>query len=84
MNRKLLAKSINPCADSEEKFGKIRFIHKDGKEHCFYSAVNEMSGSRLSAFDSDAPTIDDSLGWVRSVFKDIRAKAQVLEAIGDF
>lgn len=77
---------IHRLARPGEKSGKIRFIHfRDGKEHTFYSCVNDMSGSRLSAFDSDPPSIDDSLKWVRSVFRDIRAKAtKVLEVIGDF
>lgn len=66
--------------------GMIRFIHfRDGKEHKFYSVVNDMSGDRLSAFDGDPPTINDSLKWVRSVFRDIRRKStKVLEDIGDF
>ncbi len=77
--------AIHKLARPGEKSGKIRFIHfRDKKEHTFYSCVNDMSGSRLSAFDNDAPTVDDSLSWVKSVFRDIRAKAEVLEVIGDF
>lgn len=75
---------IHHLAQEGEKSGKIRFIHNDGKEHCFYSVVNRLTGSRLSAFDSDPPTIDDPLAYVKSVFRDIRAKAEVLEVIGDF
>lgn len=78
--------AIHRLARPGAKSGKIRFIHfRDGKEHCFYSCVNDMSGSRLSAFDNDAPTIDDPLKWVQSVFDDIRKKStNVLEIIGDF
>ena len=77
--------SINSLARPGEKSGKIRFIHSDGKEHSFYSCVNDLSGSRLSAFNNDAPSIDDGLSWVRSVFRDIRKKApKVIECIGDF
>ncbi len=70
--------------DSRKKGGAIAFIHKDGTQHTFYSWVNKLSGNRLSAFDDNAPYIGDSLAWVRSVFKDIRAKDEVLESIGDF
>ena len=62
--------------------GVIRFVHKDGEVHEFYSVVNELSGSRLSAFDNDPPSIDDPPEWVRSVFRDIRAKAKVLGYVG--
>lgn len=75
---------IHSLARPNKPSGKIRFIHSDGKEHSFYSVINDMSGSRLSAFDSDAPSIDDTLAWVKSVFRDIRKKAQVLEVVGDF
>ena len=54
----------------------ITFIHKDGKEHKFYSVVNHMSRSRLSAFDCDAPGVDDPMPWVKSVFRDIRKKSK--------
>ena len=77
---------IHKLARPNCKSGKIRFIHfRDNKEHYFYSVVNDMTGDRLSAFDGDAPTIDDSLTWVRSVFRDIRRKStKVIEDIGDF
>lgn len=75
---------IHKLAQKGAKSGKIRFIHSDGKEHYFYTVVNSLSGSRLSAFDSDAPSIDDPIKWIKSVFRDIRAKAKVLEVIGDF
>lgn len=65
------------------KSGKIRFIHSDGEEHEFSTTVNSLSGNRLSWFDSDAPYID-GLSWVKSVFRDIRKKAKVIEEIGDF
>lgn len=77
---------IHRLARPNAKSGKIRFIHfRDGKEHTFASVVNDMTGSRLSYFDGDAPSVDDPLTWVRSVFRDIRKKAtKVLEVIGDF
>jgi hypothetical protein len=75
---------IHRLARPNTPAGKIRFIHKDGKEHYFYSVINDMSGSRLSAFDNDPPGVDDPVAWVKTVFRDIRARAQVLEVIGDF
>ena len=73
---------MNSLTDKQKPWGKITFIHKDGTKHYFYTAVNEMSGSRLSAFDSDPPGIDDPMPWIKSVFRDIRKKAQVLSYEG--
>ena len=77
---------ISRLARPNTTAGKIRFIHfRDGKEHTFYSCINDLSGSRLSAFDNDAPSINDSISWIKSVFKGIREKAtKVLEVVGDF
>jgi hypothetical protein len=69
--------------DTEKPWGEIKFIHTDGKEHIFYSYINEMSGNRLSAFDNDPPSINDPIKWVKSVFRDIRKKATVIESIGN-
>ena len=78
--------AISTLARPNQLSGKIRFIHfRDGEEHTFYSCVNDLTGSRMSAFDNDPPSIDDSLSWVRSVFRDIRKKAtKVIECVGDF
>jgi hypothetical protein len=80
------AKKIHSLADVNEKGGKIRFIHfRDGKENSFTSVVNIMSGSRLSYFNNEAPSVDDPVAWVKSVFKGIRKKStKVIEVIGDF
>ncbi len=75
---------IHSLARPNQFSGKIRFIHSDGKEHSFASVINDMSGSRLSYFDSSAPTIDDTKRWILSVVRDIKKKATVLEVIGDF
>lgn len=77
--------AIHPLARPGVLSGRIDFIHfRDGKKHYFYSCVNDMTGSRLSAFDSDPPTINDDLRWVKSVFRDIRKKAtKVMSCIGD-
>lgn len=75
---------IHSLARPNTPAGKIWFIHKDGQEHYFYSCVNDLTGNRLSAFDSEAPSIDDPIAWVKSVFKDIRKKAKVIKEIGDY
>ena len=76
--------TIHTLARPEAKSGKIRFIHRDGTEHTYHSCVNDLSGSRLSWFDSDLPTIGEDLSDVRATFKSIRKQAKVLEVIGDF
>jgi hypothetical protein len=43
-----------------------------------------MTGDRMSGFDNEAPTVNDTMRWVKSVFRDIRIKAKVLEEIGDY
>lgn len=66
----------HPLCDMTKPWGIIRFIHfRDGTERKFYTMVNEMSGSRLTAFDGDPPEIDDPMPWIKSVFRDIRKKA---------
>jgi hypothetical protein len=78
--------AIHSLARAGVKSGKIRFIHfRDGKEHTFYSCVNDLTGDRMSAFDNDPPAINDPLPWIQGVFKDIRKKAtKVIDCIGDF
>ena len=75
-------REINPLASGRS--GEIRFIHSDGTTRRFYSTINRLSGDRLSAFDSEAPSVGDSISWVKSVFRDIRAKAEVIAEVGDF
>lgn len=78
-------KAIHSLAQPNAKSGKITFVHSDGQEHSFSTCINRLSGSRLSWFDSDAPSVDDSMNWIKSVFRDIRAKSQkVVATIGDF
>jgi hypothetical protein len=74
----------HPLCAMNKPWGVIRFIHfKDGSERKFYTMINQMSGSRISAFNNDPPSTDDSLPWIKSVFKDIRKKAtKVLEYQG--
>jgi hypothetical protein len=72
-------KTLDVChlADKTKPWGVISFIHSDGREHKFWTAVNKMSGSRLSAFDSNPPDIDESLAYIKTVFRDIRKRAKV-------
>ena len=61
--------------DLKKPWGVIHFIHK-GKEHKFYTMVNQMTGSRMTAFDWEPPSIDDPIKWIKSVFRDIREKSE--------
>lgn len=78
--------AIHKLARPGEKSGKIRFIHfRDGKAHTFYTCVNDLTGSRMSWFDNNAPDVGESLSYIKTVFRDIRKKAtEVLECVGDF
>ena len=60
----------------------VEFTHSDGLSHIFYSAINEMTGDRLSAFDDSPPTVGDSLSWVKSVVRDIKARAENVKIKG--
>lgn len=75
-------KTINPLADKTQPWGIITFIRSDNKEHTFYTCINSLSGSRLSAFDNDSPSINESMKYIKSVFKDIRKKAKVISYEG--
>jgi hypothetical protein len=68
--------------DKDHPWGVIRFIHSDDKQHEFYSVINLLTGCRMSAFDNCAPSVDDTMKWVKSVFRDIKAKAKVIEYKG--
>lgn len=73
-----------PLTDLSQPWCVARFTHfQDGKTHQFYSAINTMTGNRLSAFDNDAPSIGDPVEWVRTVLRDIQAKASNVEIIGN-
>lgn len=71
----------NPLIDKSKPYGAITFIY-EGKEHVFYTCVNSMSGDRLTAFDGDAPSINEEMSWIKGTFKGIRKKATVLNYVG--
>lgn len=61
----------------------IRFhCYKQKKERDFYSCVNSLSGSRLSAFGSDAPSIGNEMAEICSILKGIKNKSEgIIEVI---
>lgn len=75
-----------PLTDLSRPWGIIRFAHRDGTEHTFYSVINEMSGHRLAAFDSDPPSVAESQSVIPTyrddakVFANIRMKAKQVVA----
>ena len=68
--------------DKTKPYGIIRFMVQNGKERSFYSVVNDLTGDRLSGFDTNPPSVNDSISWVKSVFRDIRKKTTVLNYAG--
>lgn len=70
-----------PLTDEKRPYIVLRFIHIDNKEHEFYTAVNRLTGDRLSGFDHNAPSINDSMTWVKSVIRDIHKKATITRYI---
>jgi hypothetical protein len=75
---------IHPLAEPNQLSGQIKFLHSDGQAHTFTSVVNKLTGDRLTYADDAPPSVNDSVGWVRRTFRNIRAKAQVLSVVGDF
>ncbi len=55
--------------ETSKPWGCVDFLH-NGNETRFYSAVNRLNGDRLSAFNHNAPTINDLKGD-RVTFKNI-------------
>lgn len=72
----------NNLIDFSKPYVYIRFI-KNGEEHSFYSCVNSLTDNRLSGFDHKAPSIDDTLAWVKSVLRDIEMYGEPIEKIGN-
>lgn len=60
----------------------VEFIHSDNTPHNFYSVINEMTGNRLSAFDTSPPTIDQPLKEIRSIIKKIQTNAKDVKIYG--
>ena len=81
MKKSEIKEKIHPLG--EGKSGKIVFYH-DGEEHSFSTTINSLTGDRLSWFDNDPPSINDSMRWIKSVFVDVRKKAEVSLVVGDF
>ena len=79
------AKDIHVLADPKKPCGKIRFLHiKDGTEHTYAWATNEMGKSILGWWDNDAPYIEKTHVHIKRIVKNLYKKATVLEHIGDF
>lgn len=78
-----ILKLKNPLTDESKPWGIIRFINlADNKENYFYTCVNKLTGDRLSAFNKDSPSINESLVYVTEIFNSIRRNAKPLEYIG--
>ena len=79
------AKEVHPLADSNYPCGLITFIHTDNTTHTFGFATNMMSEDKMAWFDGNAPSINDTKSWIKSVIKDIYNKSlKVTNHIGDY
>ena len=76
-----LEKLSKRIIDFKKAWVVVDFIHED-KNHYYYSVVNKMSGSRLSAFDGDAPFVDNSLKEVKAVLTNIKNRAPIIKVEG--
>jgi hypothetical protein len=73
----------HPLTDLSKPHVFVRFTDATG-DHTFGSAINSLTGDRLSGFDNAAPSINDSKRWILSVVRDIQAKATVTEITNTF
>ena len=65
-------KPKNSLIDPNSNWIVIKFVHvNDGQLHSYYSGVNTLSGSRLSAFDNNSPTIDEPWKDIKKTIKKI-------------
>ena len=81
MKTKLDLKKINSLASGKSQL--IKFIH-EGKECRYYTTVKELSGDRMSAFNNDAPSINEERYYILKVIKSLRKKAQIISDEGDY
>lgn len=69
--------------DRTKPHGKVTFIHfADQKEHTFYSAINRLTGDRISGYDNSPPYVNQTLGSIKDVFRNIRIKSKVVKYEG--
>ena len=60
--------------------GYIRFIHHDGMEKHFVTEKNSLTGNQMYSFDNWQACYASDIRYVKSIVRDIKAKATVLEA----
>lgn len=81
--KQLIRKKVHPIADVNKPAAMIRFIDSKGNESRYYSAVNDMTGDRISGFNGSPPSVNQSLKSIRKTFRAIKAKHQIVSYIGD-
>ncbi len=82
MKSKIDTSKAPSLTDLDSPWIVVEFIHSDNTPHKFYSVVNQLSGNRLSAFDSAAPYIDHTLKEIRSIIKKIQSNAKDVKIYG--
>ena len=62
--------------------GSVEFVHKDDKTYTFTWKINDLNGSWMYTWDNWFGCFAGDKRYVRSVIKDIKDKAKVLNLIG--
>lgn len=76
------AEALDGVIRKDDPYGFIEFIHTDKQKYTYFSAVNDLTGDRLSGFDNEPPTIGLSVSDCKKVFQNIRRKGKVIDYIG--
>ena len=71
---------VHPLADTQQPQGTISFIHSDGKEHSYSSAVSTLTKKRFAWYDSNPPEVV-SMSQAKRTFKNIREKSKKVLAV---
>jgi len=60
--------------------GFIIFVHKNGKEYHFVTERNTLNNKQMYSFNNWLDCYASNLRTVKSIIKDIRKKAKVIES----
>lgn len=69
---------LNPLTDKTQPFTLVEFIDSKKEKHVFHSEVNSLTGDRLTAFDNEAPTINNSINDIKKIISNIEKRATIV------
>lgn len=75
---------IHSLARTNEKSCKVTFQRKNGSIATFSSVINDMTGDRMTYFNNDAPTINNTKADIKKMIQQIRMDCTIIEHIGDW